>query len=38
MNLCGLTTCRSNKDNICTSEADFGIFRKVGALFGIREE
>ena len=30
MNLCGLTTCRFNKDNICTSEADFGICRKVG--------
>lgn len=38
MNLCGSTTCKFNKDNICTSEADFGICRKVGALFGIREE
>lgn len=38
MNLCGLTTCRFNKDNICTSEADFGICRKAGVLLGIREE
>lgn len=36
--MCGKTDCRFNKDNICTSEADLGICRKVGALFGIRKE